>query len=139
MSIAVLVQETVNLAGWAFDLSYDPKLLSLQAVQEGDFLNPDGQEAYFQPGTIDPDTGSVPDLLSVFLGAVGAKGTGRLLTLIFKPIAIGQSQLQLKNVELGDATGKVIPVKVEDTTVEVTSALPGDANVDGIVIILDLV
>ena len=139
MSITVQVQEAINLAGWAFDLSYDPKLLSLQTVQEGDFLKPDGQEAYFQPGTIDPETGSVTDLLSVFLGAGGAKGTGRLLTLIFKPIAIGQSQLQLKNVELGDATGKVIPVKVEDTTVEVTSALPGDANVDGIVNILDLV
>ena len=42
-----------GLAGWQFDIAFDPTILEAIDVSEGDFLETDGGATFFQSGSID--------------------------------------------------------------------------------------
>ena len=138
-SVDVLVGKVSNLAGWSFNLEYDPQILSLESIEEGDAFKPKGESTFFQKGKANAKVGTVTGLSSVYLGTGGVYASGKLMTLTFKAIKGGESFLRLKEVELGDPKGKVIPVDIAETTVVVSSVPPCDVNADGSVNIFDLI
>ncbi|MYA68970.1 hypothetical protein F4009_07545 [Candidatus Poribacteria bacterium] len=134
-------EDVTNLAGWQFDITFNPDILEAVDVIEGDFLKVGGTNTFFQTGNIDNTTGQISGFNGARFGS-GVTGTGTLLSVKFSAKAFGESKLTLSNVQLGTATGQVIP----SGTLEITIIVEGkptspawDVNQDGQVSILDLV
>lgn len=134
-------EDVTNLAGWQFDIAFDPVILEAIDISEGDFLKSDGESTFFQEGKIDNAVGKITGFSGARL-AGGVSGTGTLLSVKFAAKAFGENTLTLSNVQLGSATGQVIPsgtleiiIIVEDKT----GSPPWDVNQDGQISILDLI
>ena len=56
-----------DLAGWQFDVAFDPAVLEAVEVKEGDFLKTGGGATFFQRGTIDNRSGKIKGLSAASL------------------------------------------------------------------------
>ena len=132
--------ETVfDLAGWQFDIAFDPTALEAINVAEGDFLKMGGS-TLFQGGAIDNATGKIKGLSAIRLSTQGVSGTGTLLQVTFKAKSAGETELALQNVQFGDVTGTIIAAGPHQIRFTVEEGLAtGDVNRDGVVSILDLI
>ena len=92
--------------GWQFDIAFDPAALEAVDVNEGDFLNMDGETTFFQGGSIDNAAGKITQLSAARLSSQGVTGTGTLLQVTFKAKSVGETELALENFELADITGQ---------------------------------
>ena len=129
-----------DLAGWQFDIAFDPAVLEAIEVNEGDFLKTKGGTTFFQKGTIDNTTGKIRGLSSAGLSGGGVTGTGTLLSIQFSAKAGGETQLKLQNVQFGASTGSLISAGPHEVTLVVEGQLAtGDVNRDGQVSILDMI
>ncbi len=129
-----------DLAGWQFDIAFDPAVLEAVGVSEGDFLKIDGGTTFFQRGTIDNRSGKIKGLSSASLSKDGASGTGTLLSVTLAAKTAGQTQLRLENFQLADITGVSIAAGPHEVVITVEGQLvTGDVNRDGQVSILDMV
>ncbi len=129
-----------NLAGWQFDIAFDPTVVEAVEVNEGDFLKTGGGATFFQKGTIDNTTGKITKLSSARLGEDGVSGKGTLLSVTFTAKTTGQTQLKLENFQLAAITGVSIPAGPHEVVITVERQLAtGDVNRDGQVNILDMV
>ncbi len=138
-TVRVNAEKVTDLAGWQFDLAFDPDVLEAVEISEGDFLKRSGQTTFFQPGAIDNTTGKIVGLSSALISKSGVTGTGTLLSVRFSAKAEGNSQMTLHNFQLGATTGEVIPAGAHDLTITVESKPAWDVNADGQVSILDLI
>ncbi len=132
--------ETVfDMAGWQFDIAFDPAALEAIDVSEGDFLKMGGT-TLFQSGTINNTAGKIEGLSAIRLSTQGVSGTGTLLQVRFKAKSDGDTRLVLQNFELGAITGDLIPAGPHEVRITVEGQLAtGDVNRDGRVSILDLI
>ena len=129
-----------DLAGWQFDIAFDPTVLEVVEVNEGDFLKTDGGTTFFQRGTIDNTAGKITKLSSARLSEDGVTGTGTLLSVTFTAKTAGQTQLKLENFQLAAITGMSIPAGPHEIIITIERQLAtGDVNRDGQVSILDMV
>ena len=133
--------ETVfDLAGWQFDIVFDPAALEAIDVSEGDFLKTGGGTTFFQSGSIDNTAGKIMGLSAARLSAQGVNGTGTLLQVTFKAKSAGETELALQKFQFGSVTGHTIPAGPHEIRITVEEGLPaGDVNRDGVVSILDLI
>ncbi len=132
--------ETVfDMAGWQFDIAFDPTILEAIDVSEGNFLKT-GSTTLFQGGTIDNAAGKITGLSAAKLSTQGVTGTGTLLQVTFMAKSAGETRLTLQNFELGTITGDLIPAGPHQVSITVEGRLAtGDVNRDGRVSILDLI
>ena len=133
--------ETVfDLAGWQFDIAFDPAALEAINVTEGDFLKTDGGTTFFQGGSIDNANGKITGLSAIRLSDPGVSGTGLLLQVQFKAKSTGETELALHNFQFGDSTGESFSAGPHQTHIVVEGRLAtGDVNRDGQVSVLDLI
>ena len=130
----------IDLAGWQFDIAFDPRALEAVEVSEGDFLKGEGGTTFFQKGTINNTAGKITKLSAARIAATGAVGTGTLLSVTFKAKAVGDTQLTLQNFQFGDLTGAAIPAGPQEVVISIAGELAiGDVNRDGQVSILDMI
>ena len=133
-------RNVIDLAGWQFDIAFDPAVLKAVEVTEGDFLKTKGGSTFFQKGTIDNATGKIAKLSSALLSGGGVTGTGMLLSIQFSAKAGSETQLKLQNVQFGASTGNLISAGPHEVTFVVEGQLAtGDVNRDGQVSILDMI
>ena len=129
-----------DLAGWQFDVTFDPTALEAVDVTEGDFLKMDGSSTFFQGGTIDNAAGKIGGLSAARFSTQGASGTGVLLQVRFKAKSAGETELTLPNLQFGSTTGASISASPPPIHITIEERLtPGDVNRDGVVSILDLI
>ena len=129
-----------DLAGWQFDVAFDPAVLEAVEVKEGDFLKSDGGATFFQRGTIDNRSGKIKGLSAASLSKDGASGRGTLLSVTLTAKSGGQTQLRLENFQLAAITGASIAAGPHEVVITIEGQLAiGDVNRDGQVSILDLV
>ena len=134
------VENISDLAGWQFDIVFDPTMLEAIEVNEGDFLKTGGGTTFFQKGKIDNRSGKITGLSSALLSGGGVTGTGTLLSIKFSAKAGGEAQLKLQNVQFGASTGDLISTGPPEVTIVVEGQLAtGDVNRDGQVSILDMI
>ena len=139
-SLDLNIENTHNLAGWQFDIAFDPTMLEAVEVSEGDFLNPEGNATFFQGGSIDNATGKITKLSSARLSEEGVSGRGALLSVTFTAKTTGQTQLSLENFQLAAITGESIPAGLPEVVITIEGQLTtGDINRDGQVNIQDMV
>ena len=138
-TVHVNAEKVTNLAGWQSDLAFNPDVLEAVEVSESDFLKTSGGTTFFQQYTIDNTAGEITDLTAVLISEVGVTGTGTLLSVTFLAKAGGESQIDLRNFQLGSSTGEIIPAGVPKFVITVESQPTWDVNVDGQVSVLDLI
>ena len=133
-------KDIYDLAGWQFDIAFDPAILEAINVTEGNFLKTDNGTTFFQRGTIDNATGKITGLSAAKLSVSGVSGTGPLVQVRFKAKSGGNTQLTLRKFQFGSVTGDNIPAGPHEITIVVEGQLTtGDVNRDGMVTILDLI
>ncbi len=133
-------EDVIDLAGWQFDVAFDPTRLEAVEVNEGDFLKTDGGTTFFQEGTIDNTTGKITDLNATRFNEDGATGTGTLLSVTFLAKAEGETQLTLNNFQLGSTAGEPIAAAPPEVVITIEGQLvTGDVNRDGQVNVLDMI
>ena len=138
-TVHVDAEKVTNLAGWQFDLTFDPDVLKIVEIKEGGFLKRRGGTTFFQRGTIDNTAGKIKGLSAALISKNGVTGTGRLLSVVFSAKTGGSSELTLHNFQLGSNIGDVIPAGIRNLTITVASGPTWDVNADGQVSVLDLI
>ena len=139
-ALDILAEDVLDMAGWQFDIAFDPTVLEAANVSEGNFLKTGGATTFFQGGSINNAAGKITGLNSARLSAQGVTGTGTLLQVNFKAKSGGETKLELQNFQFGTVTGTLIPAGPHEITIAVEGQLAtGDVNRDGQVSILDLI
>ena len=139
-TLNILAENIADLAGWQFDIAFDPAVLEAINVTEGDFLKADGGTTFFHGGSIDNVAGKIGGLNAARLSTQGVSGTGTLLQVRFKTKSAGETALTLHKFQFGSVTGDSITAGPHQITVVVEGQLAtGDVNRDGVVTILDLI
>ena len=133
-------EDVYNFAGWQFDMTFNPNLLEALEIREGDFLKTGSEPTFFRKGTIDNQSGKITGLSSARLSGDGVNGSGVLLSVTFRAIAGGETQLKLNKFQFGSGTGGVISAGPHEVTISIEGQLAnGDVNRDGVVSILDMI
>ena len=139
-SINLKAENVIDLAGWQFDIAFDPAMLEAVEVNEGNFLKTEGGTTFFQEGAIDNTTGKITGLNATRFNEDGVTGAGTLLSVTFLAKAEGETQLTLNNFQLGSTTGEPIAVAPPEIVITIEEQLAtGDVNRDGQVSVLDLI
>ena len=139
-TLDIRAENITDLAGWQFDIAFDPAMLEALNVTEGDFLKQNGANTFSQSGSINNGTGRITGLNALRLSPSGVTGTGTLLKVDFKAKREGETTLILQNVLFASAKGESIAVSPHETCIVIEGQLAtGDVNRDGVINIIDLV
>ena len=135
-------RNVMDLADWRFDISFNPSVLEVLEVNEGDFMKQNGGSTLFQKGTIDNTAGKIEGLSSSILADTGVNGTGVLLSVTFKAKTEVETRIALHNFQLLTFSEEVIPAGPHEFIFAITPEevpLVGDVNGDGQVNVRDLI
>ena len=139
-TLDITAENIHDLAGWQFNIVYDPTMLEAVSVSEGNFLKSGNATTFFKKGSIDNAAGKITQLSSARLSEDGVIGTGVLVSVNFRAKSAGQTRLKLENFQLASIQGASIPAGPHEVSVTVEGRLStGDVNQDGQVSILDMV
>ena len=139
-TLDIRAENVLDLAGWQFDIAFNPSVLEAVDVNEGDFLKTNGGTTFFQSGRTDNESGKITGLNAARLTDSGVGGTGTILEVRFKAKSEGESELALGNFLFGSFTGANIPAGPLEIHITVKERLlTGDVNRDEVVNILDLI
>ena len=139
-TLDIRAESVSDLAGWQFDIAFDPAALEAIDVSEGNFLKADGGATFFQGGRIDNAAGKITGLSAARLSDRGVSGTGVLLQVRFKAKSVGETELAMHKFEFGTVSGETIPAGPLEIHITVEEQLATrDVNRDGRVSILDLI
>jgi len=123
--IAVNIKRAENVYSWQFSLSWDPTVLELQEVSEGNFLNQGIYPTIFQD-YVDNDGGNVT-VVCVLRGqprSSSASGDGTLATVTFYVKDTGYTPLPVYNTELLDYDYYKLPHTSEDGFFQYQATVP---------------
>ena len=136
----IRAENVSDLAGWQFDVAFDPAVLEAIEVNEGDFLKTGGGATFFQSGSIDNAAGKISGLIAGRISEGGVSGSGSVLQVRFKAKSESETELTLQNFLFGTAAKESIPAVPLEIHITVEERLlTGDVNRDGVVNILDLI
>ena len=124
------VENVSDLGGWQADIVFDPAVLRVGKVSEGDFLKADDESPFFDAGTINNKAGRITGLKAVRVSQDRTSRQGTLLTVEFTGIGNGESRLTLDNFQVGDRRGETIPVIPPEIVIVVGEPPPSDVGDD---------
>ena len=138
-TLDIYAEDATNLAGWQFDITFDPTHLEAIEVRKGYFLASAGGETRFWKGRINNRSGRIIGFSEAQRNKKGVSGTGLLLSVTFSAKASGETQATLSNFRFGADTGQAIHAGPHEVALVVKDRLIWDVNGDGIVSILDMI
>lgn len=120
-SVYLLVNHVKGMKGLRYDLSFDPDVIELLAVEERTFLKRQGPVLLLaDPVEAAASSGRLEDQGLVILGrGPGASGPGEAVRYLFKGRRPGSCRIDLSNAILVDETRRRIPLQTESSSVEV--------------------
>ncbi len=98
-----------DLYGVAFDLWYDPAILSVQSIDKSSGLLSTGE---LQSTLRNSVPGKLVICLSLVGPASGITGKGNLLTITFSGLAPGTTSIALKDIHIYDSAGNKLDASV---------------------------
>ncbi len=128
-TVDLRVENIDNLAGWQADIGFNRTVLKALNVAEGDFLAQGGGETFFKNGTINNTTGKLTGLRGVQLSKGDMNRYGTLLSVTFKAVAQGKSQLTAANFQAGSNRGEKIPATPQELVIVVGGGAPAAPEV----------
>ena len=118
-TVYVKAEDISDLAGWQSDITFDPAVLKVNNVSEGNFLKQGGGRTHFLKGTIDNTEGRITDVGSARISEGGVSGEGILLSVTFTAKANGESRLSLRKFQAGSSLGETISSRPPDIVITV--------------------
>lgn len=112
--VNVIIDPSEPIAGVQFDLSFDPSLITVENITEGDLF--DERNTYFINGTIDNTNGTITGVCSIVLGRGGTMSSGTIATItltVKEQNRIHPQTLCLSNVIVGSPDGKALQVMIK--------------------------
>ena len=116
-TIRVQMENVEDLFSAALMFRYDPRLLSVEDVQHGDFLSGGSQEVAIVQ-RIDKDKGEAGIFTTRQPNTAGISGNGVLLSLVVKRLADGPATLQLAEVGTRSSRQRPLPLRVVKGSVD---------------------
>jgi general secretion pathway protein D len=109
---------SANLFTTPFTLTYNPNLVDVVGVTEGNFLKQDGKKTDFR-SSIDTTTGRVT-IISTRVGNVGGvSGTGSLVNVSFKAKSKGLAAFGVQDARFASPEGNPVTVSPYNVAVEI--------------------
>jgi general secretion pathway protein D len=105
--VEINVSNVQDLFAVPLAVGYDPSVLELAEVQQGEFLSGEGQTPALVH-RVDPQTGTAIISLSRAPGSSGASGSGTLARLVFSALAAGRSPLSFNNIAARNSRRELI-------------------------------
>jgi len=90
----VVMQNATDLFGAPMHIKFDPKVLRLDDVVQGNLLSGDGQQVTFTKNILN-DTGEATVALNRLVGNGGVTGSGTLVTLSFTTVGRGTTSVSI--------------------------------------------
>ena len=116
--VSVKVNEIEKLYSAPLFVRYDPAVLDLVSINEGDFLKQGEQTTVFSSSP-NRTTGQVIVGYKQGTGGKGATGSGILFNLVFKPISEGEARLEVNRINFRNPDGVRLEVVPEAVTITV--------------------
>ncbi|WMW21535.1 cohesin domain-containing protein [Methanolobus mangrovi] len=128
-TLAITIETDTNVSGAELELSYDPSLVNIASITEGDFFKQGGMNTIFSRGNIDNELGTVSGIYSVIMGddMLLAPGNFATITLSSKGVA-GITYIEMKNVIITNSTGASLPVTINNAKVIIGDVETSTAN-----------
>jgi general secretion pathway protein D len=117
-TVAVQVKSVEKLYSAPLFVRYDPAVLELVNINEGEFLKQDGQPTVFS-NSPNHTSGQVIVGYKQTNGGKGASGSGTLFTVDFRAIAAGKTQLEVNRINFRNPEGVRLQVVPETVNIEV--------------------
>ena len=139
IEISITITPKESIAGTQFDMSFDPSMLSIEWVAEGDLFSE--YDTYFDEGIIDNVNGTLKNVVSLITtpgGNTTNQGSIAVISIRAKTIS-GETPLNLSNVIVGRPDGTSTDVSIINTTLMIYHHDRWDVNWDDHVNILDLI
>ena len=132
------VENITDVAGFSFDVVFDPAVLEAVEVKEGSFLS-NSVGTYWSEPDINNTAGVIAGIVSAGMGSGSIGGDGTLAIITFKAIGSGETYIRLQDVKMSSPDAEPIPITVLSASITVAAYLAWDVNKDGEVDILDIV
>ena len=113
-TVNITVQPNNAIAGAQFSLSFNPSLVIINSVTEGNLLNQGAANTYFMTGTINNTVGTLTNVAGAIITpgqTVSAAGIFAVITMTASSSS-GTCPLTLSNVVIGDINGNSLSVNV---------------------------
>lgn len=105
-TVNLVVDNAINLAGFQAKVSFNPNTLSFVSATLGSFLSTTGRSVSPLGPMINNTTGTVTyGSYSFGLDPLGPNGNGTVAIFTFRAKAVGQSNLDLSNIQMNDPYG----------------------------------
>jgi general secretion pathway protein D len=103
VTVALQVENANDLFTAPMKFKFDPKILRLTSIKQGNLLGGDGQKINFSENTLN-NTGDATITLNRLPGSGGISGSGALVTLTFQAVGRGTSTVAVNDVSLMNST-----------------------------------
>lgn len=135
--IALDVANVVDFGAFQATLKFDPKIMRVDDVTLGNFLDSTGRQTIPLVTEVDNTSGEISFLAFTSGDMAGPDGGGTLAVVNFISKQAGTSGLELEGVRLVTRLGKTIDAQVGNAQLHVTACF-GDLNDDGLIDVADL-
>ncbi len=101
-NVTLNVNDVSDLWGWGTGLTWNPSVLALTNITEGQFLPPAGSTLFLNSlgDTVEVSNGTLRDMGDVLWSSSGVSGSGNLATLTFKVLSNAPVNITLTGSEL---------------------------------------
>jgi len=112
--VNITITNAVDIWAWNMKVTWDPEILEITSVTEGDFLSSVGPTAFtaaappLLPNSNELYPGVIPDFSSGLMIAQGENGSGVLATLNFTSLCTGTCAIMLEDIVLNGFTGDLV-------------------------------
>ncbi|RLI22213.1 hypothetical protein DRO54_01670 [Candidatus Bathyarchaeota archaeon] len=120
-NVTVNIKNCLDLYGSEFKLEWNPEILDLVKIIEGDFLKTGGETLFYK--NINETAGRCHVVITLLGDISGVNGNGTLAILMFRGKLNGESVLHLYDTNLGDSSLQAIPHTINDGLVKVCAVV----------------
>lgn len=107
--IEVFIENVYQLGGFEFAIGFNPEIVKVLSVNQGDFLSSTNREAFPILRTIDNNKGYIKYAIATLgSGKEGATGNGSLITIVCEPIKSGFSNFTIQAAQIVRADAEII-------------------------------
>ncbi len=137
-TVKIHVVPNHEIVGIQLNIGFDPKLMRVENVAEGDLLTGDGASTFFNPGEIDNAAGTIKGVFAAILSpgeTVATEGVIGVLSCVGLQRE-GYASISLSNVIIGSVEGLPLPVTIINDSVhigreEATGGSAGGGTISG--------
>ncbi len=106
-NVNVVLQNATDLFSAPMHIKFDPKMLRLNDVVQGNLMSSDGQQVSFTKNIMN-DTGDATITMNRFPGSGGITGSGMLVTLSFTTAGRGSTSVSVPNFTPVNSQGQPV-------------------------------